>query len=145
MYARRKFSLAGAELFRIALFTEVVATDCYIATSRGPEGSLTPVTALPAAFLVRRRGEACYELLLLNTLCDRAYWLQDVPTVDEALVCLQSKMLQSLLLNCDDKLHEIAALQAWGVRSAPGPGKELLPQIQHLQNWLELIVPESSS
>lgn len=144
LHDRQKFSLAGCLMYRIALFTELPDIDCYVGTRSGPDDDLTPTTALPTAFVVRRRGESFYELLLLNTLSDSTWWLKDVNSLDEVLFHLQRKLLQSLF-NSDDNFHDLAAMQIWGVHGIPGHGKELLPQIQSLSSWMEQVVRDSQS
>lgn len=145
LHDRKKFSLEGCEMYRIPLFSALSDIDCYVGTGSGLDDDLTPTTALPTAFVVRRQGESFYELLLLDTVSDHTRWLKDVKNLDAVLFHLQKKLLQSLF-NSDDNIHEVAAMQIWGVvHGFPGHGEELLPQIQSFSSWMEEVVRDAQN
>lgn len=143
LHDRKRFSLEGCEMYRIPLFAEVSNIDCYISTSSALADDLKPATALPTAFVVRRKGESVYELLLLDPL-GFTYWLKDVKSLDVTLFHLQKRLLQALF-NSEDNIHQIAAMQIWGVHGIPGHGEELLPQIQSFSSWMEQVVRDAQS
>ena len=65
-------------------------------------------------------------------------------SLDVTLFHLQKRLLQALF-NSEDNIHQIAAMQIWGVHGIPGHGEELLPQIQSFSSWMEQVVRDAQS